>query len=206
MLKKFLILKRSRKELSILAAIFCALVTGAALIGVSDNMPGIVLCYLATAVPFVALTCTWRKIKRFLILMAASFAGFFVFVLLHNAFYALTIITSHITMLSRLMEGLHVTSFIVAIFICPIGFVVGAAGSAVLFIRRDKTMSWINDKVEKFRQVPNPYFFLHITARFLFGVGLGLLLATWLPIWTGWIFIVVALAISVPSARIILRK
>lgn len=206
MLKKFAMPKRSRKELSILALIFCALVTGAALIGVSDNMPGIVLCYLAAAVPFIALTRTWRKIRRFLTLMAASFAGFFVFVLLHNAFYALTIITSHITMLSRLMEGLHVTSFIVAIFICPTGFVVGAAGSAVLFIRRDKTMSWINDKVEKFRQVPNPYFFLHITGRFLFGVGLGLLLATWLPIWTGWIFVIVALVISVPSARIVLRK
>lgn len=206
MLKKSLIPKLSRKELSILAAIFCALVTAAALIGVSDNMPGIVLCYLATAVPFVALTRTWRRIKRFLILMGASFAGFFVFVLLHNAFYALTIITSHITMLSRLMEGLHVTFFIVAVFICPTGFVVGAAGSAVLFIRRDETMSWINDKVEKFRQVPNPYFLLHIAARFLFGVGLGLLLATWLPIWTGWIFIIVALVISVPSARIVLRK
>jgi len=118
--------------------------------------------------------------KRFLILMGASFAGFFVFALLHNAFYGLTIITSHITVLSRLMEGFHVTSFIIAVFICPVGFVVGAAGSVVLFVRRDKTMSWINDKVEKFRQVPNPYFCLHITGRLLFGVGLGLLLATWL--------------------------
>jgi len=67
-------------------------------------------------------------------------------------------------------------------------------------------MSWINDKVEKFRRVPNPYFSLHITAKFLCGLGLGILLATWLPIWTGWIFIVVALVISIPSARIVLRK
>jgi hypothetical protein len=104
------------------------------------------------------------------------------------------------------MEAFHVTSFIIAVFICPVGFVAGAVGSAVLFIRRDKTMSWINDKVERFRQMPNPYLSLHITAKFLFGVGLGLLLATCLPIWTGWIFIVVALVISIPSARIILRK
>jgi len=144
--------------------------------------------------------------KKFLILMGASFAGFFVFVLLHNAFYALTIITSHITVLSRLMEAFHVTSFIIAVFICPIGFVVGAVGSIVLFIRRDKTMSWINDRVEKFRQMPNPYFSLHITGKSLCGVGVGLLLATWLPIWTGWIFIIVALVISIPSARIVLRK
>jgi len=67
-------------------------------------------------------------------------------------------------------------------------------------------MGWIGDKIEKFRQVPNPYFALHITSKFLFGVGLGLLLASWLPIWTGWIFIVVALLIAIPSARIILGK
>lgn len=67
-------------------------------------------------------------------------------------------------------------------------------------------MSWISDKVEKFRQMPNPYFTLHITAKFLFGVGLGVLLAIWLPVWTGWIFIVVALLIAIPSARIVLRR
>ena len=144
--------------------------------------------------------------KRFLILMGASLAGFFVFVLLHNAFYGLAIITSHITVLSRLMEGFRVASFIIAIFICPIGFVAGAVGSVVLFVRRDKTMNWINDKVEKFRQVPNPYFSLHITGKALCGVGVGVLLSTWLPVWTGWIFIVVALVISIPSARIVLRK
>ena len=67
-------------------------------------------------------------------------------------------------------------------------------------------MSWISGKVEKFRQVPNPYFTLHITAKFLFGVGLGVLLAIWLPVWTGWIFIIVALLIAIPSARIVLRR
>ena len=67
-------------------------------------------------------------------------------------------------------------------------------------------MSWIGDKMEKFRQVPNPYFSMHITAKFLSGVGLGLLLAIWLPVWTGWLFIVAALLIAIPSVRIILRR
>ena len=67
-------------------------------------------------------------------------------------------------------------------------------------------MSWLGNKVEKFRQMRNPYFALHITGKFLFGVGLGVLLATWLPIWTGWLFIIIALVIAIPSARIVLRK
>jgi len=67
-------------------------------------------------------------------------------------------------------------------------------------------MGWFGDKIEKFRQMPNPYLTLHITGKFLFGVGLGLLLAAWLPIWTGWLFIIAALVISIPSARIVLRR
>jgi len=65
-------------------------------------------------------------------------------------------------------------------------------------------MGWIGDKMEKFREVPNPYFALHITGKFLFGVGLGVLLAMWLPVWTGWAFIIAALLIGIPSARIVL--
>ena len=67
-------------------------------------------------------------------------------------------------------------------------------------------MSWFGDKIEKFRQLPTPYLTLHVLGRFVFGVGLGVLLATWLPIWTGWLFIIVALIIVIPSARIILGK
>ena len=67
-------------------------------------------------------------------------------------------------------------------------------------------MGWFDNKAERFRQIPNPYFSMHITSKFLFGVGLGLLLAIWLPIWTGRVFIVASLLIAIPSARIILGK
>ena len=67
-------------------------------------------------------------------------------------------------------------------------------------------MSWIGEKIEKFRQMPTTCLVLHVTSRSLFSFGLGLLLATWLPIWTGWIFIGVAVVIVIPSARILLSK
>ena len=126
--------RRKRKRLSILAGIFCALVISAVIVGVSDNIPGIVLCYLATVVLVVAPTHSWRKTKSFLILLAASVIAFFVFVLLHNAFYALTILANHIAALSHLMEALHVVFFIIAIFLCPATFLVGAVGSIVCAI------------------------------------------------------------------------
>ena len=127
--------KRKRKEVLILAGIFCALVVNAIVVGVSDNIPGVVLCYLATVTLIVAPIRTWRKTKRFLILLVAAVIGFFVFVFLHNAFYALTILTSHIAALSHLLEAFHVVSFIIAVFLCPAAFLVGAVGSIVCAIR-----------------------------------------------------------------------
>jgi len=121
--------RKKRKEVFILVGIFCALVISAIVVGVSDNIPGLVLCYLATVVLVVAPIRHWRKTKKFLILLGASVGAFFVFVILHNAFYALTIVTSQIAPLSHLMEAFHITFFLIAVFLCPAIFLVGAVGS-----------------------------------------------------------------------------
>jgi hypothetical protein len=76
--------------------------------------------------------------KFFLILTGASAAGFFVSVFLHNAFYGLGIMTSHITVLSRAMEVFHVAFFIMAIIVYPAIFLVGVVGSIVLAIKQSR--------------------------------------------------------------------
>ena len=55
-----------------------------------------------------------------------------------------------------------------------------------------------SEKIEKLKNLPNPYALLYVTAKVLGGVGIGLLLANWLSIWTWWIFIVVACVIAIP--------
>ncbi len=78
-------------------------------------------------------------LQKFLILTGASAAGFVVSAILHNLFYGLSLITEQITVLRYTMEGLHIVFFIVAVPICfPLGFLAGAAGSLVLFIRGRK--------------------------------------------------------------------
>jgi len=67
-------------------------------------------------------------------------------------------------------------------------------------------MGWIGENIEKLRRLSGPYFIMYVMAKFLFGVGLGLLLATWLSVWTGWVFIAVSLLVGIPSARIFLRR
>ena len=59
-------------------------------------------------------------------------------------------------------------------------------------------MGWYGDKIEKLKNLPNPYALWYVTAKFLAGVGIGVLLATWIATWTWWIFIVIACVISIP--------
>ena len=56
-------------------------------------------------------------------------------------------------------------------------------------------MGWI----KRFRELPTPILILHVTARFVFGVGLGVLLANYLSGF-GWWIIVLALVMGIPGA------
>lgn len=76
------------------------------------------------------------KLKTFLILTGVSAICPLVFSILHNFFYALGMISSHIPVLKYLMEFLHVAAFLIAIPISPIGFLIGAIGSIVLFTKK----------------------------------------------------------------------
>jgi hypothetical protein len=59
-------------------------------------------------------------------------------------------------------------------------------------------MDWYRRNIEKLQQLSTPYFVLYATAKAIGGLGVGVLLANWLPTWTWWIFIVIALIIAIP--------
>lgn len=102
-------------------------------------LPSVIFSLLGVALIFLALKeKVERGLKKFLILTGASSTGFFVSIFLHNAFYALGTITSHITVLNYLMEILHIVFFILAIFVCPLTFLIGVVGTIVLFVKKRK--------------------------------------------------------------------
>ena len=63
-----------------------------------------------------------------------------------------------------------------------------------------------SEKIKELRTLPNPYGLLYITANVLGGVGVGVLLAKWLPTTTWWIFIIIACVIAIPVIWRLLRK
>jgi len=80
-----------------------------------------------------------RKLKKFLILTGASAAGFLLSVILHNALYGLFIYWFGSDFWDRIGVKDEPFFFIMAVFVCPIGFLVGAVGSATLFIKKKET-------------------------------------------------------------------
>jgi len=104
-------------------------------------LPFFVFFLLGIILIFLALKQKVEKsLKRFLILTGGSATGFFLFVLLHNLFYGLEIVISQISVLSLIMEILYTVSFIIAIFVCPLGFVIGAIGTIMMFIKKKENI------------------------------------------------------------------
>ncbi len=71
------------------------------------------------------------KFKKFLLLTGASAVGIPVSIFLHNAIYGLIFVR----MLDR-PDFDEPFFFIMAIFVCPIGFLVGVVGSIVLSVKQ----------------------------------------------------------------------
>lgn len=100
---------------------------------------GFSLVILGSALIFLALRQkVEKKLKKFLILTGASAIGFFIGSVLHNLLYAAAELTKNLPLLSGFFEILHAAFFLIAVFLCPIGFLVGAIGSAVFLLNRFK--------------------------------------------------------------------
>jgi hypothetical protein len=76
-----------------------------------------------------------HKEKIYLIISGFSASGVFFFVLLHNIFYAFSVMAADYFIAKLFLELLSASFFIFALFVCPAGFFIGVIGSVVMFIR-----------------------------------------------------------------------
>ena len=115
--------------------IFRDLLRGFPFLGVSGAI------FLLLGVALIYLTVKEKvggMLKKFLILTGASAIGIPVSIFLHNAVYGLFIHFFGADFWDRIDLGDEPFFFIMAIFVCPLGFLVGAVGSIVLAIKRRK--------------------------------------------------------------------
>jgi hypothetical protein len=126
----------NRKMTFILLAICGLLVIAAIIVGVEDNLPGILMAFLAAIACVLAFVHHWRAAKKFIFLLLASILGFVLFIILNIVLdtAAQNPATSG-AILDLLQNPAVDASSIFIAMICTAAFIVGAAGSVVMFIR-----------------------------------------------------------------------
>lgn len=102
-------------------------------------MPFIIFSLLGVLLVFLVFKQNIKgKLRKYLLLTGVSAISFFMFVFLHNVFYALAEVSGNIIILKYLMKAFEVTFFLTAILICPLMFLIGSIETIIIFIKTRK--------------------------------------------------------------------
>ncbi|MBU1699544.1 MAG: hypothetical protein KJ970_13430 [Candidatus Eisenbacteria bacterium] len=119
-------------------AICCASVVAAGVVGISDNLPGILLAFGGAAALILAFVHPWRTARQFRLLLLVSVISFVVLAVLHNVFEAVAGMTEIVGAIKILLQGLSIAAFLLAVLVCPPAIMVSAVGSIVMAPRNHR--------------------------------------------------------------------
>ncbi len=126
----------------ILLAICGLLAIAARVVGINDNLPGILLAFLAATAFVLAFVHPWRTARKFIFLLLASILGFALFVILNIIIDTAAQNPANAGALQDLLKSPAIDAFsIIIAMICPAAFIVGAVGSVVMFIRNRRQLA-----------------------------------------------------------------
>jgi uncharacterized membrane protein (UPF0136 family) len=127
---------QNRIKTFILLFVCGLLAIAAAVLGIDDNPPGILLAFLAALALILAFVHPWRTEREFLFLLLASLLGFVLFIILNIIFDSLTHDPAASPALQDIIQSpaMDALNLIIAM-LCPAAFLVGAVGSVAMFIR-----------------------------------------------------------------------
>jgi uncharacterized membrane protein (UPF0136 family) len=125
-----------RKKALILLAICGLLAIAASVVGINDNLPGILLAFLAATAFVLAFVHPWRTTRKFIFLLLASILGLALFVILNIIIDTAAQNSVNAGALQDLLQSPAIDAFSIIIdMIIPAAFIVAAVGSVVMFIR-----------------------------------------------------------------------
>lgn len=120
------VLTRRNRIKTLIFLVVCGLsAIGSVILGIEDNLPGILLAFLAATAFILAFTHTWRTVRKFMFLLLASVISLVLFVILN------IILDSFTQIDSPTINALIVTFAM----IISAAFLVGAIGSVAMFVR-----------------------------------------------------------------------
>lgn len=121
----------NRRRTLILLAIGLLFALAGAIVGVSDNPPGIALAFGSAGALVLAFTHPWRTFGPWFRLFVASLLGFVASALLHNVFEALAGLPATPGLLRAPFNVFGVIFFLLAVLAAPPAIVIGVIGMVV---------------------------------------------------------------------------
>jgi hypothetical protein len=120
----------------ILLAICGLLAIAASVVGINDNLPGILLAFLAATAFVLAFVHPWRTVRKFVFLLLGSLLGFVLFIMLNILIDSVSQDPASSGTLKDLLQSPAIDALnLIIAMICPAAFIVGAIGSVAMFIR-----------------------------------------------------------------------
>lgn len=126
---------KNRTRTFVLLAAGCALATGAAVTGITDNLSGIALALLSAGALILALVHPWRSVRRFRHLFRAAGMGVIALAALHILLDLLAARSAGSPFVHGVLGGVGAVSLLVALLICPPGLLIGAIGALAISLR-----------------------------------------------------------------------
>jgi uncharacterized membrane protein len=117
--------------------VVCGLSTSASVIvGIDDNLPGVLLALLAAIAFVLAFAHPWRTARKFMFLLLASVLGFVLFIIMNIISDSIAQNPATSGALQNLIQSpaINALNLIIAM-ISPAALIVGAIGSVAMFIR-----------------------------------------------------------------------
>lgn len=99
----------------------------ALIVTVDDNPPGVILSFVSGFLFVLAFSYNFQKVNSYLLLFIGSIVGFILSVIFHNLFEALG--------KGTFLEAVGAFFFIVALFLCPPGIIIGIVGTIIKSIK-----------------------------------------------------------------------
>ena len=126
----------NRKTTLILLAICGLLAIAAVVVGIDDNLPGVLLAFLAATAFVLAFIHPWRTARMFMFLLLVSVLGFAFYIVLNIILDTAVQDPATAGALQDLLQSPVVDALsIIIAMLCLAAFIVGAVGSVAMFIR-----------------------------------------------------------------------
>ena len=135
---KYLIDNKEQRSITLsLLSLGIILVIVAFVVGIEDNLLGILLLMFGFGSIVFAFVHSWKTPKKFLILLLVSVIGFIGSVLFHNIFDVFADMNKETMIIHNILNSFSIVFFFLGVIIFPIVALIAIGGSIIMYIKNE---------------------------------------------------------------------